>query len=683
MTIQASHFTPEVMLSAPRRSAGIPNSSGELVLYTVSTYSFETHSKTSQIRVLSTRDGSSHLVSEDASAFEPVWLSEDEVIFFKPTDRGCTALVSQNVFEGPQSERMIQFYAGALSNPKIKQLSHDRAYFCCSALTTPEGEMYWSSADAKSHSSAKIYSSLFVRHWDSWVTQNHNSLWFGTLVKNDGKWALENPGLRNLLAQTKLASPVPPFGGTGDFDLSTSGVVFVAKDPELNPARYTKTDLYFIPFANGTASQPETPQLIQSASLRGYTMSPTFSKDGKQVVFARMRSDKYESDRPRLLLIPDITNVHNVQEFYDGAEWEGARPEWVTWSHDDSEIYVAAERHGRTVLWKLFSDTQSKVRPQAIFTEGNVIEAKTVGDSASLLISSKSRIENSSYAILDPKDGSVREISSSSKHGRSFGLRQSQCSEIWYEGAAGYMNHALVMTPSHFDKNKKYPLAFLIHGGPQSAWVDDWNTRWNPAIFAEQGYVVVCPNPTGSTGYGQHHVDAIKENWGGTPYQDLVKCFDFIKDEMKYVDTERAVALGASYGGYMINWIQGQELGRKFKALVCHDGVFSTRNLWSTEELFFPEHDFGGTLWDNREGYEKWDPSLHLENWATPQLVSSKANSNKSTLKWERLVALTVYRSYTASSTTACPYPKAWLCSTRCRHAVFRANSSCSRTKIM
>jgi hypothetical protein len=102
MTIQASHFTPEVMLSAPRRSAGIPNSSGELVLYTVSTYSFETHSKTSQIRVLSTRDGSSHLVSEDASAFEPVWLSEDEVIFFKPTDRGCTALVSQNVFEGPQ-----------------------------------------------------------------------------------------------------------------------------------------------------------------------------------------------------------------------------------------------------------------------------------------------------------------------------------------------------------------------------------------------------------------------------------------------------------------------------------------------------------------------------------------------------------------------------------------------------
>ena len=109
------------------------------------------------------------------------------------------------------------------------------------------------------------------------------------------------------------------------------------------------------------------------------------------------------------------------------------------------------------------------------------------------------------------------------------------------------------MKPSHFDKTKKYPLAMLIHGGPQSAWTDDWSTRWNPAIFAEQGYVVVSPNPTGSTGYGQDHVDAITNNWGGTPYQDLVKCFEYLEKEMEYVDTDRAVALGASYGGYMIS----------------------------------------------------------------------------------------------------------------------------------
>lgn len=446
---------------------------------------------------------------------------------------------------------MIQFFAGSLANPKVKQLDSNRAYFCCSALTTPDGDMYWPAAEPKTHTSAKVYTSLFVRHWDAWTTENQNSLWFGELVKKDGKWAFED-GLSNLLAGTGLSSPVAPFGGTGDFDVSTTGVVFVAKDPDLNPARYTKSDLYYIPFQEG-ASDKVTPRIAKTASLRGYTMSPAFSKDGKKVVFMRMRSDQYESDQPRLLLIPDINKLDQVEGFFEGKEnWEG-RLEWATWSNDGKELFLGAEKHGRASLWKLPADASTKEEPELILEGGGVIEAKPLGDSSSLLVSSKSRVENSSYAILDPKDKSVKEISSSSKHGKSLGLSQSQCSEIWYKGAAGYDNHALVMTPSHFDKSKKYPLAFLIHGGPQSAWTDDWSTRWNPAIFAEQGYVVVCPNPTGSTGYGQSHVDAIKENWGGTPYQDIVKCFEYLEKEVNYVDTNRAVALGASYGGYMIS----------------------------------------------------------------------------------------------------------------------------------
>jgi len=569
--------------------------------------------------VLSIPDGHSNLVSEDASAFDPVWISKEEIAFFKPTDRGCTALMTQNVLDSPESAKMIQFFAGSLANPKVKQLDSGKALLCCSALTTPEGDMYWPAAEAKSQSSAKIYTSLFVRHWDAWTTENQNSLWFGELTRKDGKWSLEN-GLSNLLAGTGLSSPVAPFGGTGDFDISTSGVVFVAKDPELNPARYTKSDLYYIPFKKGASGQV-APQIAKTASLRGYTMSPTFSKDGKKVVFMRMKSDQYESDRPRLLIIPDITKMNHVEAFFESNEdWEG-RLEWAIWNNSGDELFIGAEKHGRVSLWKLPADASTKEKPENIFLGGGVIEARVLGNSSSLLVSSKSRVENSSYAILDPSDKSIKEISSSSKHGKSLGLSQSQCSEIWYEGAAGYDNHALVMTPSHFDKTKKYPLAMLIHGGPQSAWTDDWSTRWNPAIFAEQGYVVVCPNPTGSTGYGQAHVDAIKENWGGTPYKDLVKCFEYLEKEVEYVDTEHAVALGASYGGYMINWIQGNDLGRKFKALVCHDGVFSTQNQWSTEELFFPEHDFGGSLWENREGYKKWDPSLHTDQWETPMLV--------------------------------------------------------------
>lgn len=448
---------------------------------------------------------------------------------------------------------MVQFFAGSLANPKVKHISPDRVYLCCSALTTPSSEMYWPSAETKSYSSAKVYSSLFVRHWDAWSTESQNSLWFGVLAKKDGKWALENPGLTNLLAGTHLSSPVAPFGGTSDFDISNDGIVFVAKDPALNPARYTKTDLYYIPIQDGSVQKLVTPQLVTTGELRGYTMCPTFSRDGKKVAFTRMKSDQYESDRPRLMIIPDVANLHHVQEFYKGEDKWAARPEWIVWGKDDTDLYVGAEKHGRMVLWSLPADALTKEQPRPIFQEGCVLEAKPLGDGQSLLISSRSRVENSGYSVLNPKEGGVRVISSSSKRGKTLGLSKSQCSDIWYKGAAGYDNHALVMTPSHFDKTKKYPLAFLIHGGPQSAWTDDWSTRWNPAVFAEQGYVVVCPNPTGSTGYGQDHVDAIAQNWGGSPYEDLVKCFEYLEKELDYVDTDRAVALGASYGGYMIS----------------------------------------------------------------------------------------------------------------------------------
>ena len=153
--------------------------------------------------------------------------------------------------------------------------------------------------------------------------------------------------------------------------------------------------------------------------------------------------------------------------------------------------------------------------------------------------------------------------------------------------------------------------------------VMQWSTRWNMAIFAEQGYVVIAPNITGSTGYGQAFCDAIQNNWGGSPYVDAVNGFEYIEKHLHYVDTDRAVALGASYGGYMMNWIQGHPLGRKFKALVCHDGVFSMSNQLSSDEQYFPNHDLLGPPWKKnfRENWDRWDPSRYTENWATPQLV--------------------------------------------------------------
>lgn len=236
-------------------------------------------------------------------------------------------------------------------------------------------------------------------------------------------------------------------------------------------------------------------------------------------------------------------------------------------------------------------------------------------------MTSSSLVDNSTYSLL-LETGVHRLLSSNSLSGAKFGLSNERISEIHFPGASPDTRiQAWVVKPSDFDKARKYPLAYLIHGGPQGAWEDSWSTRWNPAIFAEQGYVVVTPNPTASTGFGQKFVDDIQKQWGGLPYHDLVLGFEYIEKKLDYVDTSKAVALGASYGGYMMNWIQGNDLGRKFKALVTHDGVFNITAQLSTEEVYFPEREFGGVFWENKEEWQKWDPASKTENWQTPQLI--------------------------------------------------------------
>jgi dipeptidyl aminopeptidase/acylaminoacyl peptidase len=172
-------------------------------------------------------------------------------------------------------------------------------------------------------------------------------------------------------------------------------------------------------------------------------------------------------------------------------------------------------------------------------------------DHGALFVSSNSLIDNSLWYTVDPsgdEEAVMETISSNSANGNKFGLSSSQISDFWFVGQLQDI-HALVVKPSNFKETEKYPLAFLIHGGPEGSWTNSWSSRWNPAVFAEQGYVVVLPNPTGSTGYGQTLTDSIQNEWGGLPYDDLVRCFEFIEQKLDYVDTDRAVGLGASYGG--------------------------------------------------------------------------------------------------------------------------------------
>jgi dipeptidyl aminopeptidase/acylaminoacyl peptidase len=199
-------------------------------------------------------------------------------------------------------------------------------------------------------------------------------------------------------------------------------------------------------------------------------------------------------------------------------------------------------------------------------------------------------------------------------------ISMSDVESFWFKGAKGDDVEGSLVKPPNFDASRKYPVKFLIHGGPEGAWGDDWSYRWNPELFAANGYVVIMINFHGSTGYGQKFIDAINGDWGGAPYEDLMKGLDYAEKAYPFIDKDRECALGASYGGYAINWILGHT--DRFKCLVSHDGMFNAESAWgTTEELWFNDWEFKGTPYDNRAMYQKWSPHQYAKNFKTPTLV--------------------------------------------------------------
>lgn len=524
---------------------------------------------------------------------------------------------------------------GPVSDLKIKPLGRGEVAFAVSGKSNPDGTLYNPKQARKPHSSGKLYTSLFVRHWDKYIEPQKNSVWYGTLRSSSyepghGEYSLST--LFNLLHDFgvgDLESPIPPFGGTGDFDISPYGIAFISKAPGLNPATHTTCVCYYCPLSSWTQKFTSKPKVLSVSDLHGALSSPVISSDGNTLAYLAMKEDGYESDKNRIVIAQNLEGEGQSFEVFKTADGAGAwdlSPGSLTWSHDDSSLLIQAQDTGRGILFHLSVDNIQTATTQQLtrLTNSGYVTnvAPAAADSHKLFVTSNSLVESSIYSIIDPfAIEDVKTVSSASLRGTPLGLSYSQVDEIWWKGALDHPVHAWVVKPSTFDPNKRYPLCYLIHGGPQGAWNDQWSTRWNPAVFAEQGYVVVAPNPTGSTGYGQGFTDAIRNNWGGRPYEDIYKGFNYIKDNLRYVDTSQAVALGASYGGYMMNWMQGHDLGREFKALVTHDGVFSMTSQLSSEEQYFPVHDMGGPLWKVPENWAKWDPSRFTHNWETPHLI--------------------------------------------------------------
>ncbi|KAK4046833.1 Dipeptidyl-peptidase 5 [Microbotryomycetes sp. JL201] len=552
-----------------------------------------------------------------------------------------------------------------------------------SATVYPDGDI-WKvpehnkrKQEAANGSDIRVYDSLFIRHWDSWkstageIKQPH----FIHLARNpgsisssdesddfehvqapgseEGKWVVETessasssskeskrPAVKSPLAGTKLECPVGPFGGAGDFAFTADHLVFHAKDPHVNPAWHSRTVVYSLSLSPRSAEDGKPKAL--TVGTQGACSSPTISPDGKRVAWLEMREDGYEADRNRVM----------VYELDSGRRW-GATEKWdrspthIDWCPCNAKIYLTAEDQGFVKLFQLSvpvpkgdDDTIAATSEPETLTHSHTLASVSPLSTSTLLLTQHSLTSPNRLSLLHLSGRPARqEGSGKAPHGVEqvplATLTKHLAAEkeldrgesFWFAGAEGIQVHGFILFPpgagdASLRKNKKYPLAFLVHGGPQGAWTDSWSTRWNPNIYAAAGFITVAINPTGSTGYGQDFTDRIKNQWGGYPFQDLVAGLQFVQQAYPEIDKSRMACLGASYGGYMMNWLQGHNDACGFQTFVNHDGVFSTSGTWfSTEELYFPEREFGGTPWEVPENYSRWNPQNHIHKWKTPMLV--------------------------------------------------------------
>ncbi|KAK6606064.1 prolyl oligopeptidase [Botrytis cinerea] len=622
-------FTPQAMLSSPRRGSAIPNADGTLALYTVATYSFEEHHNAHELRVMNLANGTSWLFSNSSGISNVNWLGDgSKIIWFVSEEDGSTSFVVGDATAPSAEPISAGSVPGAVDNLKLVSIGEGTLGVAFSGQALPNGTLYNSELAPTPYSTGRAYTKIFVRHWDTYVTPQRNSIWYAALSTTGNNYTLSEP--INALNGSGLESPVPPFGATNSFDISSKGLSFIAKDITLNQATTTKSDVYYVPLTTFTETSPEL-KVISTPNLEGASDAVVFSPSGSSLAFVRMAHISYESDKNRVLQVADVTSDLTAIEFFASEDGKGAwdrSPSTLLYSQDGESIYAVAEDFARVRLFTFTSDPTNTTLPSIIFKDGGVTDLHYQGEDK-LLISSSSYLDNSVFSSIDPivsaatnASSGITTISANLNSLKAYGLSRDFISDVFYQGDGDYLVHAWIIKPSTFVEGQKYPLAFYIHGGPQGATEDLWSTRWNMAVFAEQGYVVVAFNPTGSTGFGQNITDGIQNQWGGRPYNDLVKGWEYIEENLSYVDTDRAIALGASYGGYMVNWIQGQPLGRKFKALFTHDGCFSTLAQYSSEELWFMQHDFNGTLWENFDNYARWNPANHTDAWSTPHLIN-------------------------------------------------------------
>ncbi|KAL5119418.1 Prolyl oligopeptidase [Pleosporales sp. CAS-2024a] len=625
-------ITTQGMLAAPRRSTAILNPRGDRALFSETRYNWTTAKTTTAWYFIDTKTGNTTKAPFNSAVSELVWVghTEDSILYINATNEkipGGVTLYTADLGTDTFAPKLVASLGAPFSGLKAAKTASGDINFVVNTLAYHNnGSAYNPELASKQKSTGQLYSANFVRHWNYYITQERYSVFAGSLTVSNGSFTFAGE-MKNLLngIHFTVTRPESPVQGSssdpGDYHLSPDGstVAFRTKAPELSKANHTASYIYIVPHNASQVAVPingpgtTAPQTAQGAS--GY---PTWSHDSKKIAYGQQDGISYESDKYKLY-VADIdgfkSKVRSVAENWDSA------PSGISWSADDADLWVVSELHASVRLWLVPQDADADFKPVNLTGPDTTLSGFAVLPDGSAFVSASSSWSSRIFYRQYPGQDKNILFTANQVDAELKGLGPRDVSNFWLKNDDGDDIQTFIFYPTDFDPSKKYPLAFVVHGGPQSSQGDSWSVRWNLRLWADQGFVVTTVQFTGTASYGQRFTDKIQNNWGGTPYTDLVKVFEHLRDNVSYVDTTRAIAAGASFGCYMMNWIQGHDLGRQFKALVCHDGKMTNVGSYATDEIWFIQHDSNGTIWNDRANYEKWDPLLHAKNFSTPEFV--------------------------------------------------------------